>query len=30
MLTISRREARMDCDYVCKGETEEIMLKNMQ
>jgi predicted small metal-binding protein len=33
MLTVSCREVGMDRDYVCKGETEEEimkMLKNMQ
>jgi predicted small metal-binding protein len=30
MLTISYREARMDCDYVCKGETEEEIMKTAE
>jgi predicted small metal-binding protein len=28
MLTVSCREVSMDCDYVCKGETEEEIRKN--
>ena len=28
MLTVSCREVGMDCDYVCKGETEEEIMKN--
>ena len=28
MLTVSCREVGMDCDYVCKGETEEEVMKN--
>jgi hypothetical protein len=27
MLTVSCREVGMDCDYVCKGETEEEIMK---
>jgi predicted small metal-binding protein len=30
MLTVSCREARMDCDYVCKGETEEEIMKTAE
>lgn len=28
MLTVSCREVGMDCDYVCKGETEEEIIEN--
>jgi predicted small metal-binding protein len=28
MLTASCREVGMDCDYVCKSETEEEIMKN--
>jgi predicted small metal-binding protein len=28
MLTVSYRDVGMDCDYVCKGETEEEVMKN--
>jgi predicted small metal-binding protein len=28
MLTVSCREVGMDCDYVCKGETKEEIMKN--
>ncbi len=28
MLNVSCREVGMDCDYVCKGETEEEIMKN--
>jgi predicted small metal-binding protein len=28
MLNVSCREVGMDCDYVCKRETEEEMMKN--
>ena len=27
MLTASCRDVGMDCDYVCKGETEEKIMK---
>jgi predicted small metal-binding protein len=30
MLTVSRREVGMDCDYVCKDETEEEIMKNAE
>ncbi len=30
MLTVSCREVGMDCDYVCKGETEEEIMKNAE
>ena len=30
MLTGSCREVGMDCDYVCKGETEEEIMKNAE
>ncbi|MFL6375920.1 MAG: DUF1059 domain-containing protein [Nitrososphaeraceae archaeon] len=30
MLTVSCREVGMDCDYVCKGETEEEVMKNAE
>lgn len=30
MLTVSCREVGMDCDYVCKGETEEDIMKNAE
>ena len=30
MLTISCRETRMDYDYVCKGETEEEIMKTAE
>jgi predicted small metal-binding protein len=30
MLTVSCREVGMDCDYVCKGETEEQIMKNAE
>ena len=29
MLTVSCREVGMDCDYVCKGETEEEIMKSV-
>ena len=28
MLTVSCGEVSMDCDYVCKGETEEEIMQN--
>ena len=28
MLTVSCRDVGMDCDYVCKGETEEEIMRN--
>jgi predicted small metal-binding protein len=28
MLIVSCREVGMDCDYVCKGVTEEEIMKN--
>src|SRR5919202_989559 len=28
MLTVSCRDVGVDCDYVCKGETEEEIMKN--
>jgi predicted small metal-binding protein len=28
MLNVSCREVGMDCDYVCKGQTEEEIMKN--
>jgi predicted small metal-binding protein len=30
MLTVSCRDVGMDCDYVCKGETEEEIMKNAE
>jgi predicted small metal-binding protein len=30
MLTVSYREVGMDCDYVCKGETEEEIMKTAE
>jgi predicted small metal-binding protein len=30
MLTVSYREVGMDCDYVCKGETQEEIMKNAE
>ena len=30
MLTVSCREVGMDCDYVCKGETEEEIMKTAE
>ena len=30
MLTVSCREVSVDCDYVCKGETEEEIMKNAE
>jgi predicted small metal-binding protein len=30
MLTVSCREVGMDCDYVCKGETQEEIMKNAE
>jgi predicted small metal-binding protein len=30
MLAVSCREVGMDCDYVCKGETEEEIMKNAE
>ncbi len=30
MLTVSCREVGMDCDYVCKDETEEEIMKNAE
>jgi predicted small metal-binding protein len=30
MLTVSCREARMDCDYVFKGETKEEIMKTAE
>lgn len=28
MLTISCRDVGMDCDYVCRGKTEQKIMKN--
>jgi predicted small metal-binding protein len=28
MLNVSCHEVGMDCDYVCKGQTEEEIMKN--
>ena len=30
MLTVSCRDVGMDCDYVCKGETEQEIMKNAE
>ncbi len=30
MLTVSCRDVGMDCDYICKGETEEEIMKNAE
>ena len=30
MLTVSCREVGMDCDYVCRGETEQEIMKNAE
>ena len=30
MLTVSCREVGMNCDYVCKGETEEEIMKTAE
>jgi predicted small metal-binding protein len=30
MLSVSCREVGMDCDYVCKGETEQEIMKNAE
>jgi predicted small metal-binding protein len=30
MLTVSCRDVGMDCDYVCKDETEEGIMKNAE
>jgi len=30
MLTVSCRDVGKDCDYVCKGETEEELMKNAE
>ena len=29
-LTVPCREVGMDCDYICKGETEEEIMKNAE
>ena len=29
-LTVSCREVGMDCDYICKGETEEEIMKDAE
>jgi len=30
MLTVSCRDVGKDCDYICKGETEEEAMKNAE
>jgi hypothetical protein len=30
MLTVSCRDVGKDCDYICKGETEEEVMKNAE